>query len=141
VRLLTPVEGLIGLAVITAIALGVYPQIKRAQFAIQRAEVPWYLEELKEAEFAHARTQGHYLAVATQPQATDEVGPHALTWEGVEGWWQPPRSITRGAYDVKLTDGGFEITGTCDVDGDGIRAVFRVTDRAPLERLTPDHVY
>ena len=140
-RIVTPVEGLIAMAVVTAIALWTYPHVKRAHFAIQRSEIPWYLEELKEAEFAHARTHGGYIAAPIQPRTVDEVGPQALEWSGFEGWWTPPRSMTRGAYEVKLTEGGFEITGTCDVDGDGVDAVFRITDRTPLERLTPDSVY
>ena len=137
----TVLEALLGLGVIAAIVLGAQPQVERARFAILRAEVPWFLEELKEAQFAHARQHGEYLAAPIEPRPIEDIGPHAIAWSGFEGWWTSPRPIARGAYEVTLTETGFEITGTCDVDGDGIDAVFVITDRAPLSRVTPDHVY
>lgn len=141
--LLTRWELGIGLVLLAATLAYVLPIAQRATWRTRRAEVGYLLESLQKDQAAWRITHGAWFDVPMVPAAPDAIGTHRTPWPSKPiGGWTPPTRMARGAYWTSRTEtGALQLHGTCDVDGDGIRAVYVASPRGEIRRLTPEDVY
>lgn len=141
-------EVLIGAAVIGVLGLIAVPLFMSVGKNSSREEVPLVVESLRRAELFHFKQFGEYVAIESGPRAPTTVGTTSVPWATNAGFtalgWTPAKeglSDLYGSYKVSVTDAGFKVTGTCDVDGDGERATFEATVDDEAKALTPANVY
>lgn len=141
-------EVLIGAAVIGVLGLIAVPLFMSVGKNSSREEVPLVVESLRRAELFHFKQFGEYVAIESGPRAPTTVGTTSAPWATNAGFtalgWTPGEvglSDLYGSYKVSVTDAGFKVTGTCDVDGDGERATFEATADDEAKALTPTNVY
>ena len=141
-------EVLIGATVIGVLGLIAVPLFMSVGKNSSREEVPLVVESLRRAELFHFKQFGEYVAIESGPRAPTTVGPTSVPWKANTGFaalgWTPAQeglSELYGSYKVSVTDTGFKVTGTCDVDGDGERATFEATVDEETKAITPSTVY
>ena len=137
---LTRWEVLLGLLLVAVTVAYAKPRFEQFHRQTQRSELGLVLESLREAQLAHRRTHKDWFDLPPSPQATSAVGTHAVSWSGTERW-RPPLPELRGSYRTERTAQGLVLIGECDIDGDGIRAVFQASPNGLATRTTPDDVY
>lgn len=121
------------------------PNFITMQLKAKRGEVPNYVEGIRAAEVAYHGVHGTYLPVGSRDLAlSDNPGKALRPWSGGPDWdqlgWAPDGQV-RGAYWVDATDEEFVVTGFCDVDGDGIPAVYQASTSDPAWRSSDPTVY
>lgn len=141
-------EVLIGATVIGVLGLIAVPLFMSVGKNSSREEVPLIVESLRRAELFHFKQFGEYVAIESGPRAPTAVGASSVAWKSNAGFealgWTPAQeglSELFGSYKVSVTDTGFKVTGTCDVDGDGERATFEATVDEETKAITPTNVY
>lgn len=141
--LLTRWEVAVLVLVAAAVAAYVVPIAQRATWRTRRAEVGMVLDSLQSAEIAWRGGHGSWFTLTATPRGADHVGGDVVGWPAeLPGGWQPPIDKARGSYHTEPGEGGgVVIVGTCDVDGDGVRAVYRAVPGGPIVRVTPEDVY
>lgn len=141
-------EVLIGAAVVGVLGLIAVPLFMSVGKNSSREEVPLVVDSLRQAQLFHHKQFGEYVAIESGPQAPTTVGPRGVPWKTNAGFtalgWDPSSvglSELYGSYKVSVTDDGFKITGTCDVDGDGERATYEATVEDEAKAITPSNVF
>jgi hypothetical protein len=132
----------VGLALGLGLLTAAYarPRVQTFLHRTWRAEVGVVLEDLRAAQTAHRRAQQDWFDLPASPRSPGHVGTNAVPWSGTERW-SPPLPSLRGSYRTERTDEGIRYIGECDVDGDGVRAVYTASPGGAPRRITPDHVY
>jgi hypothetical protein len=124
-------EILIGVAVVAVLALIAVPLgLNRAKNS-KLSEVPMNVDLIRISEINYSEAFQSYVAATAAPREAHAVDDAFVKWEPTAGFkklsWAPEAEEVRGSYQVRLTEGGFEVEGVCDVDGDGQRAIFKAT--------------
>ena len=138
-------EVLVVIAVVAVLALVTIPLWLGTSKKSKRAEVPLNVDAIKTAEITYEAGFHEYVSAEAAPRAMTAVDPEKVAWEPTEGFvelaWQPPTEEVWGAYKVVAGEEGFTVTGTCDVDGDGKRAIYTATQSDNATRVTDESVY
>ncbi len=128
----------LGLALLAA-ALA-RPRVRTFIWRSQRAEVSLVLESMRIAQVAERGRTGRWFALPASPRGPGGVGRDRVPW-APDGPWMPPLPAVRGSYRVDGDGDAVRFVGECDVDGDGVRAVYVATPGQPTMRVTPSEVY
>jgi hypothetical protein len=142
-------EVLIGVAVIAVLGLIAVPLVLSSGKNGARNEVPLFVNSIREAELAYQKPFGEYVSAAPAPRAISSLDGNAVAWTSNEGFdkigWSPEKKLGTseiyGSYKVSATNTGFTITGTCDLDGDGERAIWIATEKEEAKPTTAANVY
>ncbi len=114
-----------------------------------RDEVPKIVEELRKFENVHHGAFDEYVSVESTPRLPHDLNGEAVPWVNTAGLDKIGFSLEQhlgltevyGSYKIVATDKGFTVTGSSDLDGDGIRATFVATETESVRQTTPDDVY
>ncbi len=128
-------EVIIGVVVVVVLAAVAIPLFMGGSEKSREAELPLYVESIRTAEIALEQIFGDYESAAAAPREATEVNATPIPWEASDGFnrlaWSPDNlDAVYGSYRVVLTDAGFNVIGTADVDGDGKRAEFTASEEA-----------
>ena len=139
-------ELLIAGAVLVIALLVATPLMLSSGLAGRLSELRDQVESLRAAQLDHREAFGTYVGAASAPRTPAELGPDPVAWKPSRGFerlaWAPePRQAVYASFAVAITEGGFRITGTSDLDGDGERAVIEATQDAPANAVSPPGVY
>jgi hypothetical protein len=128
------------------------PAMEQQQLRIKRAEAPTTLDGLRTAERAYHAEFDRYMAIAATPVAipgADGIpfeGPGKAAFDELGAFLM--FDSVRCRYSVRLVadDGtpvkdGFEARAECDIDGDGVIAVYRATASQGATMVTPADVF
>jgi type IV pilus assembly protein PilA len=148
----TLVELMIVVAIIGILAAIAIPNFVEMQYKAKRAEIPSNVKAIKEAQEIYNAGEDAYIAVASHPTAIPP-GKKAQTWgaSGVTDFdeinWRPDGEV-RGVYGVTTTvpsaavpGGDFEVTGSCDVDGDLVVATYTATKSLNTKHTTDNNIF
>lgn len=124
-------EVLVALAILVVLALVAVPWGLHESKKSRRAEVPLNVDSIRMAELQYHSAFREYVSAEAAPRSPHAVDPTPVPWEPSAGFrelsWAPEQARVRGSYSVQATADGFTVTGACDVDGDGNRAVYTAT--------------
>lgn len=138
-------EIIIGVAIVAVVALVTIPLALNSSTKSHRDEVPLNVDSIRTAEITQQEAFEEYVSARPAPRTADEVDADAVPWRSTPGFdklaWKPPTDDVYGSYTVSATRDGFKVTGTCDVDGDGERAVFEATHESNAIMITDEGVY
>lgn len=139
-------EILIGVAVIALLLLIAVPFGISKSKKTRRAEVPLIVKAIHQAEVDHHAAFGGYQECEAAPRAMHAVTKDPVPWKSNRGYdklsWKPESAEVYGAYKVEATGDGFTVTGACDIDGDGERALFTAgKDDADAVMSTEANIY
>lgn len=138
-------EILVGLALLAVLALIVVPLVWSMARRSRREEVAENVEAIRQRELDNMRTFSEYLAADAAPRPPHTVNGDAVPWVPTPGFerlgWAPSESEVRGSYSVTVANGDFVVRGSCDVDGDGHRAIYEATSTRPAALTTDASVY
>jgi hypothetical protein len=142
-------EVLIGVAVVAVLGLIAIPLVLSGNKSSARAEVPMFVDSIREFEIAYQGPFGDYVSADPAPRKPHEVDQNAVPWVSNAGFdkisWSPVEKFETeqvyGSYRVAAGPDGFKVTGTCDVDGDGERAEWVATEREGAKATTAGNVY
>lgn len=139
-------ELLIGAAVVVVLVLIAVPILMGTGKKSARAEVPLLVDQIRELELTYRASFGDYVSAEPSPRAPHLVDAVAVAWSSNRGFdtigFAPPEpDAVYGSYKIAATETGFTVTGTCDVDGDGRRAVYVATESEPARLITDAGVY
>lgn len=147
----TLVELMIVVAIIGILAAIAIPNFVEMQYKAKRAEIPSNVKAIKEAQEIYNSEEDAYLVVAAHPSSTSP-GKKAVAWASGNAAfnalnWKPDGQV-RGVYSVTTTvpsttvpGGDFEVTGKCDVDGDGDEAIYTATKSINTTKTTDNDVF
>ena len=133
-------EVLLGLLLFSVTVAYAKPRFETFQRQTRRSELSMVLESLRAAQLAHHRANQDWFDLPASPRGPGSVGTNAVPWGGVQGW-TPPLPELRGSYRTERGAAGITLIGECDIDGDGVRAVYEATPKHLPHRVTPDDVY
>lgn len=123
----------------------VVPLFLSGNKSAERDAVAQQVEGIRQAVLDYHDAFGEFVDATVAPRAFEQVNADAVLWQPSEGFralsWQPPTDATRAAFKVDLTSDGFVVTGTCDLDGDGQRAVFKATHDQAANATTDRGVF
>ena len=136
---------LIGAVVLAVALLVLVPFLLSSGKAEHREECRLQVEAIRQAELQYQEAFGEFVGAEPAPRAPTAVGPEPVAWQPTEGFrklsWAPEAEEVYGSFQVAATREGFTVTGTCDVDGDGERAVFQATKDEEAHAVTASSVY
>ena len=127
----TRAEWLSGVAFLGIATLWIGPRIYRVIDRTRRSEAAFVLESLQAAAL-----RGSLSSFEGAPRGEDAVDAQRVPWGG-EGGWRSPVDGVRCSY----THRSGQLSATCDVDGDGQRALYTGPVDGVLRRTTPDDVF
>lgn len=141
-------EVLIGVAVLSVLGLIAVPLVWSLGNNSARQEVPLVVESIRAAEFAYHDPFGEYVSAESAPREPHLVDENPVAWASNGGFdklgWKPGDvglDTIYGSYKVATTKDGFTVIGTCDIDGDGERAIYEATAEAEATAKTASNVY
>ncbi len=141
-------EILIGVAVVVLLLIITVPLGINQSQKSRRSEVPLLVKSIHQAELDYKAAFGDegYVACEAAPRPMHAVDANPVPWKSNRGYdrlsWKPEMAEVYGAYKVEVTGDGFKVTGACDVDGDGERAIFEATqDDAEARMVTEASVF
>ena len=147
----TLVELMIVVAIIGILAAIAIPNFVEMQYKAKRAEIPSNVKAIKEAQEIYNAESDAYIVVAAHPSATapgkaaQAWGTATTTFDDLN--WRPDGQV-RGIYSVTTTPpssatpgGDFEVTGECDVDGDGVVANYTATKSINTTKTTLNDIF
>lgn len=138
-------EIIAGVAIAAVIALIAVPLFSRTSRNTARAEVPLNVDSIRTAELTWYGSFDDYVSASDAPRPMTAVNDQAVTWVPSKGFeelrWSPATPEVWGAYRVVAKADGFTVTGTCDVDGDGQRAMFSATATTTATQSTDESIY
>ena len=128
------------------------PNFISMQYRAKRSEVPSNVDGIRTAQLAHHSAFGTYVSCSSEAAAQATLRKsggkvqHPFNEAGDPCWdelgWAP-LGEPRGAYWVEVTEGGasFKVGGICDVDGDGLFAVYEATPVEGAVLKAPVYTY
>lgn len=138
-------EILVGIAIAALLALVAVPWGLHQAKKSRRAEVPLLVDAIRMAELQYHSAFREYVPAEAAPRPPHAVDPTPVPWVPSAGFrelsWAPEQAEVRGSYSVQVDGGGFTVTGACDVDGDGNRAVYTATAEHEARRVSESNVY
>jgi type II secretory pathway pseudopilin PulG len=138
-------EILVGVAVLAVAMLIVVPVVLSSNRHSRRDEVSRLVEDIRQAEITYHDAFSDFVSAEAAPRPAHAVGPEPVGWVPSEGFrklsWSPDVDSVYGSYQVQALPKGFKVVGSCDVDGDGDRAVFEATLEEPAHAVTAADVY
>lgn len=138
-------EVIVGIVVVVVVIVIAIPLLGGTSKKTARAEVPLHVDAIKLAEVTYSEAFEEFVSAEAAPRAMTAVNQDRVAWAPTPGFvklaWEPADPELYGAYMVTTKDGGFTVTGTCDVDGDGTRAIYTATADDNATRTTPEDVY
>lgn len=138
------IEALVGLVIAGLLAWFATPEVQQLRRTSRRAEVPAAVDDLKVSVDRWRATHGAVPVVPPAPRPLEALDGEAVAWTLDPAWkdlWTPRPEGLRGSYRVESTETGYRITGACDVDDDGVPAVYEATEARYAVRTTPPEVY
>ena len=138
-------EILVGVAVLAVAMLIIVPVVLSSNRNNRREEVPRIVDAIRQAELDYRDAFGDFVSADAAPRPVHAVGPNAVAWVPSEGFqklsWRPEQDSVYGSYHVQALADGFRVVGTCDVDGDGTRAVFEADATSSAHATSAADVY
>ena len=138
-------EILIGVAVLAVGTMIVAPMVISSSKSNRVTELEVNVNAIRQAELQYHDAFGEYVSADFAPRAAYQVDPNPVPWVPSEGFrklsWQPETDQVVGSYTVQAEGNGFKVTGTCDVDGDGERAIVEATHEVEAHAISPAGVY
>ncbi len=136
------------IGILAAIAI---PNFVAMQQRAKRAEAPSMVDGLRTAEKAYHAEFDAFFAAPLCP--ADIPGMNQRPWQGdctaafdAIGW--QPGSDPRCSYAVeadsssaRAEDHDFTVRAYCDIDGDGVQAVYEATRADYAQMVTPNNIY
>jgi prepilin-type N-terminal cleavage/methylation domain-containing protein len=142
------VELMIVVAIIGILAAIAIPNFTAMQYKAKRSEVPTNVDGIRTSEIAYEASHDAFVVTNEAPRDTTSTDKTLVTWPGTaDGSWTTlgwgPDGKVRGAYNVALATAPdeFVVTGACDVDDDGNRAVYIADMDTRTEPTSPPHYY
>lgn len=137
------IELMIVVAIIGILAAIAVPEFLEMQARAKRAEVPGIVDTLKTSQIAYQASFDTFLPLVESPPGTPGKSPR--DWVDAGGFsslgWYPDGKV-RGVYSASLNGAeDFVVSGTCDIDDDGIRAEYTATKTIGTTQLTANDVY
>ena len=142
-------EILVGIGVIVLLVLLGIPLVTGLLRKSAREELPLIVDEIRRFEIAYQKPFGEYISAPYAPRPPTAVDAEKVAWQGNAGYeklgFSPTESFGAeelyGTYRVAVTESGFTITGTADIDGDGERSVYVATESEPAHPTSDPSVY
>jgi len=138
-------EVLVAVAIAAVLAVVAVPWALHQTKKSRRAEVAVLVDAIRMAELQYYSAFREYVPAEAAPRPPHAVDPTPVPWVPSEGFrelsWAPEQAAVRGSYSVQVDADGFTVTGACDVDGDGNRAVYTATAEHGARRVTDANVY
>lgn len=138
-------EILVGVAVVAVVVLISVPLGLNMSKKSRRAEVPLNVDAIRTAEIEYQSAFSEFVAADAAPRPPHAVNAEAVPWAPSEGFkrlsWAPEQEMVRGSYSVQADRNGFTVTGACDVDGDGNRAIFTATVEQSAQMVSDSNIY
>ena len=139
----TLVELMIVVAIIGILAAIAIPNFVAMQYRSKRAELPPNVDAIKVASLAYDAAYDRFLLqpsfVPTSIGKSQQDWPAGSAFDSL-GW--TPTGAVRGQYKVvSLSSTDVQITGQCDVDGDGAPAIYTATKSIAATPTTMGGVY
>jgi hypothetical protein len=136
---------LIGVAVLVVVMMVVAPMVISSSKSSRMGEVEANVNAIRQAELQYHDAFGEFVSAEAAPRPAYEVDPDPVAWAPTEGFrklsWAPETELVVGSYQVQAEGDGFKVIGSCDVDGDGERAVFEATHEVEAHAVTAAGVY
>lgn len=128
------------------------PAQEQMKLRMKRAEAPSFLDGIRTAEKAYHAEFDRYLVAPATPAEIPGVEPVPFAGGGKAAFDELGASFLFDQvlcrYSVRLTndDGtpvedGFEARAECDIDGDGVTAIYRATASQRAVMVTDEDVY
>lgn len=126
-----------------AVASWLRPRVETLIWRTRRAEAEMVLDHLAAALNEQAMRGRDATAFGWTPQPPEQLGTHRVGWPAgaLPIDWQPPTATVRCTYQAAASEAGLVITARCDVDGDGVQAVYTSALDGTVSRLTDAQVY
>ena len=138
----TLVELMIVVAIIGILAAIAIPNFVDMQYRAKRAEVPSNVDGIKTAELAYEASFDMFVEQSSH-MPNSSPNKQQRPWTGGNfdtlGW--APDGDVRGMYSVGTTVTSFQISGLCDVDGDGSPAMFFANNDRNIYVKSGNNVY
>jgi type II secretory pathway pseudopilin PulG len=138
-------EILIGVAVLVVAILIVVPIVVSTSRSSRLEELEKNVNAIRTAELQYHDAFGEYVSTEAAPRPPYAVDPNPVAWAPTDGFrklsWAPDTEAVLGSYQVQAEGAGFKVIGSCDIDGDGERAVFEATHEAEAHAVSSSGVY
>ena len=111
-----------------------------------RDEVPALVNSIRQFELDYYGPFQEYVSAESAPRALHELNGNGVSWLSNSGFdklgWAPENTDgVVGSYRVAATATGFTVTGSCDLDEDGERAVSVATEKEEAKAISDPGVY
>ena len=138
------IEFMILVALVCIVAAIGVPNFIEMQYRAQRAEVPTNIDGIRAAAMAYQSAHGRVMAEEI-PRPDAFPGNRERPWKAGtrfdELGWEPEGTV-RGSYSISTTSPQeYRIKGYCDVDGNGVQAVYTATSAEGAQAQTQASVY
>lgn len=138
-------EILIGVAVVAVLVLISVPLGVSQSKHSRRAEVPLNVDAIRTAELEYQSAFSEFVSAEAAPRPPHAVDAEAVPWTPTAGFkklsWAPEQATVRGSYSVQADRDGFTVNGACDIDGDGVRAVYSATREQEATMVSEPSVF
>lgn len=139
-------ELLVGVAILVVAVLIVVPIFVSSDKSSHLDEVIRNVESIRQAELQYESAGfGGFVSADAAPRPAHLVDAGAVPWAPSEGFrklsWGPETETVFGSYQVQADRATFKVVGTCDMDGDGHRAVVEATASEAAHVVTGSGVY
>lgn len=138
-------ELMVGIAVVALIALVAVPLGSNMAKKSKRNELLENVNSIRIVVMAHHDAFQEYVGATPAPRSPFEVNSTAVPWIPSEGFkklsWAPEEPTVRGSYSISVSESGFKIVGTSDIDEDAERAVVEASETSLAKLVSDDSVY
>jgi hypothetical protein len=141
---------MVAVPVIGVVAAVAIPSFLVMQLRAKRSEAPTNLDAIRTAEKAYHAEWDEYLSVPACPASEPGREPVEFAGACTDEWnqlgWLPYTTV-RCRYEVVAFNSGdwatsdFEATAECDIDGDGVYALYRASNSERSTMVTGNNVY
>ena len=138
-------ELLVGVAILVVAVLIVVPIFVSSDKSSHLDEIVQNVEAIRQAELQYDEAFGGFVSADAAPRPAHLVNGDPVPWAPSEGFrklsWAPATETVLGSYTVQAERAGFKVMGTCDIDGDGRRALVEATRGEAARVVSEPGVY